>query len=475
MAVINRAFLSRVPTLRAPRGTAFHLVLALSLALAGCRAPWAVGIAPPVVTCNAPAANAPAPAEPVTLGLADCLHLALQRQPAVAVQRAGLEVATDRERALDTLCVPKCLAPDLPVRRQQAAIGVTAAAACVDLAERDTVYAVTRTYFTVLYAREQERVARGVTERLSALNETAARMLKAGARNVTDADVDRTTIYLELAETRRLQAAKGVDRALAALKEAIGLGPGCCLEVPPGSLPEPELHLCRDDVIAWALARRSDLVKAGTFATLTALEVEAQAASWLPQRQTFAAGADIHSRQVPQEQHNTEYRPGTDPPEMPTILVGSRPERMKQAQSLSMRAAALVDKARGLIILEAEDAYKRWEEASEKVPHLRKAAEAGDRLADSLRKDFTSGQKVRPDEVVNAQVLTAQARSQLNEALYQQVLALADLERVTAGGFCASLAGQPVAKTPSPQKESATDKAKQPEKDGAEGKPLELP
>ena len=39
----------------------------------------------------------------------------------------------------------------------------------------------------------------------------------------------------------------------------------------------------------------------------------------------------------------------------------------------------------------------------------------------------------------HAHVLASQARSQYNEFLYNEILALADLERSTAGGFCAGL------------------------------------
>ena len=36
-------------------------------------------------------------------------------------------------------------------------------------------------------------------------------------------------------------------------------------------------------------------------------------------------------------------------------------------------------------------------------------------------------------------VLASQARSEYNEALFRQIIALADLERATAGGFMAGL------------------------------------
>jgi len=71
------------------------------------------------------------------------------------------------------------------------------------------------------------------------------------------------------------------------------------------------------------------------------------------------------------------------------------------------------------------------------VPAAREAAETGDKLAEDLTKDFTSGAKVKVEEVVNARVLAAQARSQYHEFLYKEILALADLERITAGAFCA--------------------------------------
>ena len=63
---------------------------------------------------------------------------------------------------------------------------------------------------------------------------------------------------------------------------------------------------------------------------------------------------------------------------------------------------------RGLVALEAEDAFLRWQEASLQVPPAREAAEAGDKLADDLTRDYTAGLKVRTDEVVTARVLAAQ-------------------------------------------------------------------
>jgi len=316
---------------------------------------------------------------------------------------------------------------------------VTAAAAGLEQDQRDAAYAVARTYFTVLYAREQERIARGVVDRIGATRDAAQRGLDAGAADLTSADVNRATVYQRLAETRRIQATSGVKRALAALKEAIGLEPECLLDVPPGRLPEPDVRPNRDEVVVSALARRGEMIQAGIFAQIVCLEVEAQGTSVLQRMQTFAAGTDVHARPVPQGVRSSEYRPGAVAPEMPGLLAGNRSERVQHTRALYARAGAMVATTRNLIALEADDAFLRWEEASQQVSAAREAADAGDKLANEQNRDFIAGLKVKVDEVVNAQVVAAQARSQYNQFLYQQVLALADLERVTAGGFCAGL------------------------------------
>jgi outer membrane protein TolC len=400
--------------------------------------------------CRGGAPEAPPVAPGATVDLRDCLELARQRQPRVAAQRATLAAALDGKRGLEALHFPATLDPEIPGRIKQADLGVAAAAAGLDQAERETTHAVTRTYYTVLYAREQERLAGGVVEHLAAIRGAAQAQLDAGAEGVTSADVERTLVYLRLAETRRTQAAQGVKRALAALREAVGLPPCAVLDVPPGRLTEPKARPDQDGVVAAALARRGDVVQANVFAEVVRLEVQAQATSRHQRMQTFAAGADIHGRQVRQESHNGEYRPGALPPEMPTLLVGPRPERVKRAEDFHARSEAVAEATRNLIALEAEDAFLLWEQASEQAGQARQATEAADKLAEGLRRDFTARLKVKVDEVVNARVLASQVRAQYNEYVYRQILALADLERITAGGFCAGLVEHARREQPAP-------------------------
>jgi outer membrane protein TolC len=413
------------------------LLFPIAVALA---APGPAAAQPPLP--HAPIPLHPPAAEPavVTLTLPQALDLALQRQPRIAAQRASLAAAEDGSRALEALRAPELIVPELPVRRKQAALGLTAAAAGVDQAEREAVYSVTRAYITVLYAREQEDVARGVVERLKTVRAAAERQLKAGAREVTVADVNRASVYLRLAETKRIQAEEGTKRALNSLREAIGLEPGTRVEVAEKKLPDPKATPTREEAVELALSRRGELVRAVVFADVTCLEVDAQGTGIHRRMETFAAGSDIHAVNIPQELRDGEYRPGAVNPEMPTLLAGTRAERMKRAQSLHARARAVVEVVRNLIALDAEDAFLRWQQASREAPEAKEAADAADALANDLSKDLAAGARVRVEDVLAARVLAGQARAAYNEALYRTALGLAEVERATAGGFHARLA-----------------------------------
>ena len=182
------------------------------------------------------------------------------------------------------------------------------------------------------------------------------------------------------------------------------------------------------------------MIQVRIFSEVSCLEIDAQGTSVHPKLETFAQGSDIHSYLVPPGIRNNEYQPAAIPPEMPPSLAGPRCDRMETARSLNARAVAVEMKTHNLIALAAEDAYFRWEEAFTKAEHALKAAQVGDKLAAGINKDFTGGLKVKVEDVINAHVLASQARSQYHEFVYQEILALADLERVTAGAFCAGLA-----------------------------------
>jgi hypothetical protein len=173
---------------------------------------------------------------------------------------------------------------------------------------------------------------------------------------------------------------------------------------------------------------------------VTGLEIQAQGMRHVKRMETFASGSDIHSKQVPETLRQPDrYRPGGIPPEMPTTLVGSRAQRMQHAAALYARAVSVLEDTRGLIVLEAEDAYYRWEDASGEIATAREAADSAEQWANDASKDYTSGSKIKIQEVVESRILAAQARGSYNEQLFNLLVVLADLERITGGAFCAHL------------------------------------
>jgi outer membrane protein TolC len=388
---------------------------------------------------------AAAPAQVLVLSLPECVRLALDKQPALAAQQASLAAAETQQRGLDSLCIPTFLSPDLPTRRKQAALGVTIATAGLHQAEWDTVYAVTRTYLSAVYAREVLALADAAAEEFRVYRKTVELVVRGtgkGSAQWSESTVDKISLYLGQAESRQAEARRGVDLALAALREAIGLGPDCCLRVADETLPQAQAQVCRDELIALALARRGEIVQATTLAEVFRLEIDAQAALHGVVTRTFAAGSDIHVRPIPQGMSDGEYRPGAIGPEMPPNFAGHRKVRVERARDLSARADAVVEKTRNLIALEVEDAFLKLRQATENVKQTGPTAEAAVRLDEDTRKNLGSAgaePKIRMEDVLVNTVLAFQARAAFREALFRRAIALAALERATAGGFCSGL------------------------------------
>jgi outer membrane protein TolC len=434
---------------RSPAQDVARLWLSLTLGLAAPLTGPALGRAADPAKPGQPPASQPV-AAPRLLVLTDAVQLAVAQHPRVVAARASLAAAEDGKQALDALHVPTFLDRELPVRRRQADLGVAAAQAELARSEREAAYGATHSYFTVLYARQQERVARRVVGRLTTLLDSVQQALDAGDKEVTSADLNRTKTYRNLAEARRIEAEEGARRALAALREAVGFEPCDAVDVPSDPLPEPDARPCRDDIVAAALAYRGELAQTALFGEAVRLEVDAQRTSLLKRVDTFAAGSDIHAGEVPPAVRDNEYRPGAVPPEMPAQLAGGRGGRVRHADSLAARAEAAAAANRGLIALEADDAFLRWEQASRQAAAAHIAADSGDLLADDLEAGFRARHKVRVEDVINALALAAQARSQYQEYLYGEILALADLERVTGGAFHAGLEHARVAEAAKP-------------------------
>jgi outer membrane protein TolC len=410
--------------------------------------------APPATAQPAPAAPAPSATNGTnggpTLTLTECLQIANERQPTIAAARASLCAKMAACKGLKDLHPPSFLAPDLPIRRKQCCRGLDAAQAELYQVEYDTAYAVMRMYFTAVYAKQQLEVADDVVGNLRLSQKLVSEIINdpnTGPDTKINADtLAKLTIYLRLAESKRSEANVGVDRALAALREAMGHGCDCGVVFYPADkkMPEPQAIPDKCQIVELALCRRGELVQATVAADVTRLEIDAQGAIRLkPKASTFAAGSDVHAKSLPTGLNNGEYKPGAVGVEMPGLVAGNREARMKQICHYADRACSVVEKTRGLITLEAEDAYFKWREATDKVVATREAAKLGRELSDRTKRNRGVG-NIKEEDLLQNDVLAGTAQAQYNEALFHQILALANLERITAGGFYSGLVPETV-------------------------------
>ncbi len=415
----------------------------------------------PLLLCLASVGRAdtlPASPSPTTgnqpLTIEACRQIALTNQPTIAATQAALKAAQDRLHALETLRVPDCLARDLPIRRKQAALGVTIAQAAVMQAEAETLHGITASYLGYLYAVQQVRLANepnhGIRRRLLDLQTLVNDLVDNRQRRDVTLREHRNLVrsFLETLDGRMSEAEQGELRALAALREAMGVGPDFAIVLPNRDVPCPRVALPPlQEVIALALARRGEMIQAAVFADVVCLEIDAQAKGRRPSMKTFASGSDIHAKPIPStDLGGVNYRPSIVGPDMPVYLNGSRDARVQQACDYCERARALTAKTRNLIALEVEDLYRRWLDKSAKADHLGKAYREAVVFSEKIKESFNrqqSGSYPNVDEVINAGLIATRLQLEWKEAHYQSLLALAALDRATAGGIAVDFDAAP--------------------------------
>lgn len=411
-----------------------------------------------VLLCLTPPGWAEPPAEPSTtatpavLNLEACRQIALGQQPAVAAAQIGVKAALDRNKAIENLRVPTCLARDLPIRRKQSSLGILIAQAGITQAESDTVYAVTFSYLTALFAAQEIEIAdKQIRPRLEALLAlvTDPETRKRRRDVIIEQHANLARAYLQTLNGRRQEAEQGRKRALAALREAMGVGPEFPLELPYRDLPCPQVNPRLEELTALALARRAEVIQAAALADVVCLEVDAQASSRRPNMRTFASGSDIHAKPIPTgDLGGVTYRPALVGPEMPAFLTGSRDARVEQARDYHARAQAVAAKSRGLVVLEVEDLYRRWLDKARRAGYLENAYQESLKYSDQLKASFNTTMPSYPniDEVLNAGIVSSRLQLEWQEAHYQALLSLAALERATARGFQVDFDAAPACK-----------------------------
>lgn len=380
------------------------------------------------------------PSEELTLEKA--IDLALRKQPNIAAAQASLHAA---QIQYQTAHSPFAIftGPQIIYRRQQATQGLAIAQAGLTQAELETIQAVTRNYLSYLYAREQTAIADETVRSLGVMAQLAKKLVDAGSREVTTSDLERINTYQLIAQTRLARARLGTEQARAALREAIGLSEKDPLQVAAVSLAdyydsvtkhmrEHKQTISCDKAVELALAHRPEATQAHLLAEVTALELKAQGLTLRTNALSFAARSDIHAKTLPATILDPDYRPGPIGPEMPAVLSGTRRSRQARVEALYHRALAGAEKVEHLVALEVRVLCARLHELEEQVNLLRQAVARAAKLRKDAEKAYAADQ-LSTEKMLTAQLLDAQTRADLNEALYSYCITLAALQRATAG------------------------------------------
>ncbi len=405
----------------------------------------AVWIAPAVVIADGPASPGSVPpphsgrdaTSIPRLTLVDCLNIGRTHQPSIQAARASLGTAQAAQRGLQAIRLGSRLSRELPVRKQQSAHGVAAAAANLEQVRHDVGASIARLYFSVIYAREQLKVAEEISDRLQATVAVGEALLgqRGAPADLNSLSIERAKLFRSLAQSRVDEARRGLGRAKAALREAMGVGPDFEFDVPQEPLPKMLTGVEKDHIVGLAQCHRGEVSMAEHGLAISQLEMQAQAAMRRVKRPTAAAAGDVHARPVPTGSFGDDYKPGAIGLDFPTLFVGPREIRVQRAAEVAARSTAATEKARNLVTLEAEDTYYRWEETVQKIAKFTQAAKDAEELAKRASSALDSGVIQSYRDVLEILVLGAQIRANLNEALYNHAVALTELERVTGGAF----------------------------------------
>ncbi|MBI3407774.1 MAG: TolC family protein [Planctomycetes bacterium] len=386
----------------------------------------------------APALRAQEGAKAPPTTLQELIDVGLARQPGLAAARASLAAAESGQSGVNHLPMFNAVVSrDVPIRRQQACLGVTIAAAGLAQAEWETRYAIVRNYWSIVYAQEQLRLLREILKSATDAIDAADKLMKAD-KDITKLDKQVLQLNRDLVTAKEAEARVGVERAKAAVREAMGVDLDYPLNNIHGALPDSFKVFTqgdRQELVNRALALRGEMAQVVAANQVTGLEITAQSRQLFRMTtKTFAAASDIHATPIPQGVANGEYRPGAIGLEMPDFLVGPRADRVQRACNLNDRAGAVVDKTQNLITLEVEATLLKIEEAAIKAQTLRTSRKAAEDTYFKTLERFNDG-KAKVGDLVQVSTLESTIRAYYNEAAYNYVLGLAALERVTAGGY----------------------------------------
>ncbi len=302
-------------------------------------------------------------------------------------------------------------------------LGVGAARSQGEAVRRNVTYRATEAYYRLLQARRLEEIARKSVEQVQAQVDKARSFFEQGV--VRKNDVLRADLGLATARQRLIQARGNAALAQGRLAIVTGLPPDTVItpsDVQGGQ--EPLQSVAVEGLERRALETRAELREAAFRADQAGGEVRAAWSRMLPQINAVASyQRNTGSKFQPENAYFVGLFATWDVWEWGATYYGTVEARARRDQALDREA-----KARDDVLLEVRAASVEYRAAAEALEVARAAvvqAEENFRLESRRYEARTS----TSFDVLDAETLLAQARTQEQNAVYDHLIARADLDR----------------------------------------------
>lgn len=375
--------------------------------------------------------------------LSEALELMNQNHPRIHAAEASLRGSEAGLRGVQNLPLFAKLSPDMKFRRQQSELGIEVADAGLRQEIRDTSYGVARSYFLVVYSKQQRDLSTQVLDILG--KNIKALELKRALKKTPEDEIKMQKLQLGLVEAKHKNslATTGFERAKALLIEEVGGRKKIGL-IEPMETEFPSYDLLGlltpefiEEMIEKTVVIREEVIKSSKASQILALEVNAQrSARFNPKFRTFASGSDLHYIPIGVQGRGENFTPEVITIEMPSSLVGKKTDRVARAQAFADRGAAVEESTKNLIRLEVRNAFQLLLETRTSFNELKKVEPELKKIISELHD--------APLKFLNADnaELFERAGKMLgnyNHAKFITMDNLADLERITSGTFSVGL------------------------------------
>lgn len=321
---------------------------------------------------------------------------------------------------------------------QRAQIGCRATKLDVVRTRQLTQFNVSQAYYSILLVSEQYRIVSVAEGHAKAVELLAQSLLDEGDVAVTNVDVLRAGTFRHLYGEQRAGLARLRQRAIAALKLAMGMEQSCELQIADQELTFTPVELANEEIIAAALAHRPEVQQARLGMKAAAWQRKAACAELKPDVVAFASFSTINDdANFPNPNDSEEWSAGVSA-ELPLYVGGRRMAQIRQASHACAQARDRFNQACQFVTQEAQDAYLEYREMAERKTAAGQAADDAENAVKDLQAmfaaDLISDSKYPKyfEDSLTTRFLTVAAQTRYYQALFGYELALARLRLVTA-------------------------------------------